>query len=765
MPRAIIPIKDMHCASCAVTIERALTRAEGVARANVNFALGRALIEYDDARTQPDRLADVIRKTGYEPITASARPMDADAHGPHHHPRSHPIAEHPSSPKPHMDAHGPHEGHGANGGPALAEPIIATILTLPLLATMLWKPSFGTLGGRDAVDAIALAIGWLIVVIFGRMFHVSALRAIRRGRANMDTLVSLGSLSAIAWSTYAFFRGGDLYAEVAGTIVTFILAGKYLEGRAKSRTARAIESLLALHPSIAHRVEADGAILDVNPVDLALGDRCLVKPGEQIPADGVVIEGGSTVDESMLTGEPIPVTKEKGDAVTGGTMNTSGRLTISVTAAAGQTTLDAIIKTVERALMAKSPVERLADRISAIFVPTVISLSLVTLVGWIAAGFGTGEAIRHAVAVLIVACPCALGLATPAAMAVGTGAGAKRGILIKEGTALEAAHRIDTIVFDKTGTLTEGKPSVTDLIEHVESGADRMDLLRIAAALERASEHPFANAILRYVESSAVAGIPDDRISSFHAIAGKGVEAKIDGVRVALGTEAFATEHGIRIPDDLTKTASALRREAKTIIIVTRGDSVIGGIAAQDRIRPESAEAVQRLLDLHLRVALLTGDHLASANAVAQSLGIRDVYAEVSPTKKGEIIASLQQEGRRVAFVGDGINDAPALAQSDLGIAVGTGTDVAIATGEIVIMSGSPAHVAEAVMLSRATFHAIRQNLFWAFAYNAIGIPLAAFGFLNPMVAALAMAFSSVSVLGNSLRVARRMKRGTERRS
>ncbi len=754
MARTIIPIKDMHCASCAVTIERALSKTPGVEQANVNFALGRAIVDHDDAKVPSARLADVIRKAGYEPVVASppfakasggGRVMSQESRDDdrgHHHP---------------MHAH--HGGAHEHAGPRKIEMILALAIAIPLLGTMVWRPDLGSIGGKATMDATALIAGWTLVAVFGRLFHASALRAVLRGRANMDTLVSLGSLAAIVWSTYAFFTGGVMYAEVAGTIIAFILLGKYLEARARSRTAASIESLLALHPNLAHRIESDGSMTDLDPLDLQLGDRCIVKPGEQIPTDGVVTDGETTVDESMLTGEPIPIVKSKGDAVTGGTMNATGSVTMSVTAAAGKTTLDAIIRTVENALMSKSPVERLADQISAIFVPTVIGIALITLAAWMALSVGIGEAIRHAVAVLIVACPCALGLATPAAMAVGTGAGAKRGILVKEGSALESARGIDMIVFDKTGTLTEGKPSVTDLLEQSESGADRIELLRIAAALERPSEHPFAAAILKYVDASAAADVSRERVSSFRAVSGKGVEGTLDGMVVALGTESFIAERGIRIPDDLRQKTDELRNDAKTVMIISRGNEVIGAIAAQDRLRPESADAVAALKAMGLRVALLTGDHLASANAVARALGIADVFADVSPTKKGEIVASLQQDGKRVAFVGDGINDAPALAQSDLGIAVGTGTDVAIATGEIVVMNGSPAKVVEAINLSRTTFRAIRQNLFWAFFYNIVGIPLAAFGLLNPIIAALAMAFSSVSVLGNSLRVAGRMRK------
>jgi heavy metal translocating P-type ATPase len=754
MKQLTIPIKNMNCASCAVSIERALSAMDGVLRATVNYALGRAIVEYDQRSTTPKKILEAIRKTGYEP---DSRDQGSGVRGQ----AGHRETTHPHQPHRDRGSHGhgggaeaAHESHEhAHGYPGLAELIVVMALAVLLLFSMVWKPELGSFGGKNATDATILVIGWMIVLYFGRSFHASALRAIKRLRANMDTLVSIGSLSAIAWSTFAFFEGGAMYAEVSGTIIAFILFGKYLEGRARMRTGSAIEELLALHPKLAHRIERDGSIRDINPTELSLGGRCLIKPGERIPTDGIVTDGESAVDESMLTGEPIPVTKGRGDAVIGGTANTTGSLTISVTAGAGKTALDAIIRTVERALMEKSPAERLADRISAVFVPSVIGIALITLLGWLAAGMDFGGAIRNAVAVLIVACPCALGLATPAALAVGIGVGARRGILIKEGAALESARGIDTVIFDKTGTLTQGHPAVTDILFAEGPGADRFDLLRIAGALERASEHPFAAAILRYVDANPVS-IPKDRISKFKAVPGKGVEGILDGVPVALGTETFIADRKMDIHADLAASASALRQEGKTVMFVGRGNAAIGAIAAEDPVRSESAEAVRTLSELGLRIALLTGDRVSSANAVARMLGISEIYAGVSPSKKAEVIASLQKEGRHVAFAGDGINDAPALARSNLGIAVGTGTDVAIATGNIVIMNGSPLSVAESIILARTTLRTIRQNLFWAFIYNAASIPLAAFGLLNPIIAAIAMAFSSVSVLGNSLRIA-----------
>ncbi len=726
MKQTTIPIRGMHCASCAVTIENDLKKSKGVSNANVNFALSRALVEYDDSKTNEHDLHGVIRGAGYEPAT-------------------------PDTQAEHQD----HTSHDAYVRPF--ELIFVFLLAIPLLTGMFWKPDIGILFGYPSIEVFYLIAAWLLVALFGRNFHRGTIKELSHKRAGMDTLVSVGTSAALLWSTYAFFTGGDVYFETAGIIITFILIGKYLEHRQRSRAGQAIEALLALSAKHAHRVNADGSVEDVEPAVLKPGDACLVKPGERVPIDGMIIKGSSSIDESMLTGEPVPVTREKGDLVYGATINTTGSFTMKVTAAQGNTMLDGIIKTVEHALSEKSPIEKLVDKVSAVFVPTVIGIAILTFVLWLIGTSDLGSSIRHAVAVLIVACPCAMGLATPAAILVGTGAGAKKGILIKEGSALEAARNIDRIVFDKTGTLTEGKPAVTDIVENRASNIPRLELIRVAGALEADSEHPFAQAILAYIRDHTPKQFAYDEISDFRAIAGRGVIGKMKGTNVALGTETFVTEQGVEIPDEIRQKAEELRREAKTVIFVTRAKMLLGIIAAQDRVKKESVKAVKGLQELGLTVALLTGDHLASANAVAKKLGIKEVYADVSPKQKAKIVASIQKEGARVAFVGDGINDAPALAKADLGIAIGTGSDIAIATGQIVIMKGSPLKASEAIKLSRTTFRAIKQNLFWAFIYNTVGIPLAALGYLNPMLAGAAMALSSVSVLTNSLRIKRKM--------
>lgn len=732
-----IPIRGMHCASCALTIEGALKNIPGVSDASVNFATERASVTYDDKKAGTDQFAKAITDAGYQ-VAAAVPSSHAD------HVEHHPVGHEQ------MVSGQDHENHMAHDGYTNPRELgISVILILPLVISMFVTPDIGMLSGRPALEVINFAAAWLLVAWLGRHFHHGTLNELRHKRANMDTLVTVGTGAALLWSTVAFFTGGDVYFEVAGIIIVFLLFGKYLENTQRKKAGEAIQALLGLHAKLAHRVNSDGAIEDVDPSALRPGDVCRVKPGERIPTDGVVIEGSSSVDESMLTGEPIPVEKGKDDAVYGATVNATGTFLMKVTVEPGQSALDAIVATVEHALSTKSPVEKLVDRVSAVFVPVVIVTAIITLVAWMILTGDLGGAIRHAVAVLIVACPCALGLATPAAIMVGAGAGAKQGILVKDGSALEAARDISIVVFDKTGTLTEGKPTVTDVV--TADGAVEAELLRVAVALEASSEHPLANAILTYVKD-----IKQSPIQHVRAVPGKGVEGTIDGEPVLLGTEVFMNERGITLSDDIRRSADGFRTDAKTVMFIARGKNLLGAIAAQDRIKPDAAEALKRLHDMNIDAALLTGDHEGTAKAVAEKLGITRFFADVSPGRKAEIVRELQKEGKKVAFVGDGLNDAPALAQSDLGIAVGTGTDVAMAAGQLVTMGGSPVKAAEAIRLARTTFRAVKQNLFWAFIYNIVGIPLAAIGLLNPVVAALAMAMSSVSVLTNSLRIARK---------
>ncbi len=726
MKNDTLRIADMHCASCAVSIEKDLRSHPGVSHASVNFATGTANVAYDESATDTSKLMRVITDAGYTPL--------ANAHEDH---ESH--AHHHASPR------------------RFRTTVAAFIVAIPLFVGMFWMPKLGTISNIEISGILMAIAAWILVLGFGWTFHTSTWKALVRGRAGMDALVTIGTGSALLWSTYALFMDEHVYFEVAGFIITFLLLGKYLEDRQRTQAGSAIQELLRLHAKLAHRLDAHGRIFDVDTNTLRPGDTCLVKPGEQIPIDSILVEGHTTIDESMLTGEPIPVEREKGDVVIGGTVNGKGSITIRVTAEPGKTVLDTIIATVEHTLSVKSPIEKLLDRISAIFVPIVIGIAIVTLISWLLISQDIGEAIRIAVAVLIVACPCAMGLATPAAIMVGAGAGAKRGILIRDGSALEQAHRITTIIFDKTGTLTQGKPTVTDIVERKDHGVQPIEILTTAVALETPSEHPLASAILSYAEQHLPHHQTQNlRIERFEAIPGKGVRGFLQGSRVLLGTEILMREEGIEIPSDISASIDSLRRDAKTILFVARDTILLGAIAVQDRMKKDAKQAIEQLTAMEYTTAIITGDHAATANAAARELSIPTAYADASPMRKADIIRELQRTGQRVAFVGDGMNDAPALAAADLGIAIGTGTDVAIASGQIVIMNGAPTSVVEAMKLSRRIFRTIKQNLFWAFFYNVVGIPLAAFGLLNPVLASAAMAMSSVSVLGNSLRMRRK---------
>jgi len=723
-----LKIVGMHCASCALTTEQALKKIPGVQEARVNFASERATVEHDERATH-DALVKAVRDNGYDVVLEMDMSKQRMSQG--------------------GDSQMEHTGYIGT-----RQLILAGVLVAPLLLTMVYHPMIGMVLGRDAWMVLLAGIAWYLVAVLGWKFHVGTWNELKHARASMDTLVTVGTGSALLWSTYALITGGDVYFEVAGVIIFFLLLGKWLEARQRMKAGEAIEKLLSLHPKTAHRLEKDGTTEEIDPSDLKPGDQCLVKSGERVPMDGVVVQGHSSVDESMLTGESVPVEKHVGDVVYGATINATGSFTLRVTVKPGESMLDTIVATVEHALATKSPVEKLVDRISGVFVPVVIGLALITFFGWLFyAHAPLSEAIRHAVAVLIVACPCALGLATPAAIMVGTGAGAKRGILVKDGSALEAARRISLVIFDKTGTLTEGKPSVTDVVT-AEGISDEL-VLSLAAGLEVVSEHPLASAV---IAAATERGLSMAAVEDFQAVIGKGVLARHEGEEIRLGTEAFLQEVGVVLHEPDSNRLAVLRHETKTVVLLAKGKEYLGAIALRDRLKPDAKQAVDILRSQGIETGLMTGDHRATAEAVAAELGISKILSNISPTGKAAEVKRLQDEGSRVAFVGDGLNDAPALAQADLGVAIGTGTDVAIATGQIVLMKGSPSKAAEAIELARLTFKTIRQNLFWAFAYNIVLIPLAMLGVIDPVIAGFAMAFSSVSVLTNSLRISRSLR-------
>ncbi|MFF3303028.1 heavy metal translocating P-type ATPase [Streptomyces sp. NPDC001741] len=740
--RVELAIGGMTCASCAARIEKKLNRMEGV-EASVNYATEKAGVTFAEGVSVDDLIA-TVEATGY-----SAQPP-------------------PPRPEP-----------GTQGAPAAGERaederaddelrslrerlVTAVVLAVPVIA-MAMVPALQF----EYWQWLSLTLAAPVVTYAAWPFHRAAWTNARHGAATMDTLISVGTSAAFLWSLWALFLGtagmpgmthpfeftisrgdgaGNIYLEAAAGVTAFILAGRYFEARSKRKAGAALKALMELGAKEV-TVLRDGRELTLPTSALNVGDRFLVRPGEKIATDGTVVEGASAVDVSMLTGESVPVEVSSGDSVTGATLNAGGRLVVEATRVGADTQLARMAELVEEAQSGKASAQRLADRISAVFVPVVIGLALATLGFWLGSGAGLTSAFTAAVAVLIIACPCALGLATPTALLVGTGRGAQLGILIKGPEVLETTRRVDTIVLDKTGTVTTGR--MTLLGVHTAGTTREAEVLRLAGALEHASEHPIARAVAAGAAAVGPLPTPED----FAGIPGLGVQGVVDGHAVLVGREKLLTEWAMELPDELKDAKDRAEKAGRTVIAVAWDGEARALIEVADAVKETSAEAVRRLRGLGLTPILLTGDNRAVAASVAAEVGIDEVVAEVMPQDKADVVKRLQAEGRSVAMVGDGVNDAAALAQADLGLAMGTGTDAAIEAGDLTLVRGDLRAAADAIRLSRRTLSTIRSNLFWAFGYNVAALPLAAAGLLNPMIAGAAMALSSVFVVGNSLRL------------
>ncbi|WP_029264442.1 MULTISPECIES: heavy metal translocating P-type ATPase [unclassified Microbacterium] len=733
-----LEIGGMTCASCAMRIEKKLNKLEGVV-ATVNYATEKAKVTVPDGY-DPALLIAEVEKTGYSAALPAPKGKRADT-----------------------GSTGDAEGEDPELRSLRNRLIGAVVLTVPVIA-MAMIPALQFMYWQWA----SLALAAPVIIWAAWPFHKAAWTNLRHGAATMDTLISMGTSAAFLWSLYALFFGtagtpgmthpfefalapsdgaANIYLEVGAGVTMFILAGRYFEKRSKKQAGAALRALLELGAKEV-AVLRGGVETKIPVEDLQVGDEFIVRPGEKIATDGIVVSGTSAVDASMLTGEAVPVEVAEGDSVTGATTNVGGRLVVRATRIGSDTQLAQMAQLVEDAQTGKAEVQRLADRISGVFVPIVIVIAVVALGGWLGAGFPVTAAFTAAVAVLVIACPCALGLATPTALLVGTGRGAQMGVLIKGPEVLESTRKIDTVVLDKTGTVTTGRMTLVDVF--VEDGTDRAELLRLAGALEDASEHPIAQAIAKGA-TQEVGALPTPE--DFANIEGKGVQGVVDGHAVLVGRDSLLAEWSQKLSRELASTKARAEGEGKTVVAVGWDGQARGILVVADTVKPSSAEAIAQFKAIGLTPILLTGDNEAVARQIAAEVGIEEVIAEVLPKDKVDVVTRLQREGKTVAMIGDGVNDAPALAQADLGLAMGTGADVAIEASDITLVRGDLRSAVDAIRLSRKTLGTIKTNLFWAFAYNVAAIPVAALGMLNPMLAGAAMALSSVFVVGNSLRL------------
>ncbi|PKH09032.1 heavy metal translocating P-type ATPase [Planomicrobium sp. MB-3u-38] len=711
--RIELSLSGMTCAACATRIEKVLSKTDGVIQANVNLASEKATVKYINGKTDVDTLIGRVKKTGYDAKPAVKENAEAEK------------AVKEQQYKKQRNAF-----------------IIGAVISIPFLVAMI-----GEFTGNHAL----MMPGWLQFLLativqftIGWRFIRGAYNSLRGGSANMDVLVALGTLAAYLYSTVLLLIGaeGGFYFEASVIIITLIILGKVLEARAKGQTSEALKKLMGLQAKTAHVIR-NGETVDIPVEDVQTGDLLLIKSGEKIPVDGEIVEGQTSVDESMLTGESLPVDKEQGDMLIGATINKHGSVKMKATKVGKDTALSQIIRMVEEAQGSKAPIQDLADKISGIFVPIVIVIAALTfLITFYFAGFSA--ALVSAVAVLVIACPCALGLATPTAIMVGTGKGAENGVLIKGAEYLQLIRNVDAIVLDKTGTITKGEPEVTDVMAF---GTDKDELLRLVASAEAGSEHPLGQSIIQKAKEKK---IQLNDATNFEAVPGHGIYASIDGKRLAVGNKKLMERENILLESYKTEI-EALEEKGKTVMMASQEGSLLGYVAVADTVKKTSRQAIRELKAMGIEVIMMTGDNERTAQAIAAEVSVDRILAEVLPEGKAEQVEKLKQEGKKVAMVGDGINDAPALATADVGIAIGTGTDVAIEAADITLMSGDLLAIVETIQLSQATMRKIKQNLAWAFGYNILLIPVAAFGLLNPILAGAAMAFSSVSVVTNTL--------------
>ena len=739
--RATLAVSGMTCATCALRIEKGLKNVAGVNLASVNLATEKATVEYDPKLVEEGQFEKLIRDLGYDAIQEPNQDLDTGA-----------AVDSTDREK---------ELRRREARKLRVSFIVSASLSVPLLVAM-----FAGLFNIEALmflhnRIVQLVLATPVQFVIGYRFYKNAYKSLRSGSPSMDVLVALGTSAAYLYSIYNGFlrslpvgQSPALYFEASAIIITLVLLGKLLEAVAKGRTSEAIKRLIGLQPKTA-RVLRSGEEVDIPIAEVQVGEVVLVRPGERIPVDGEIIDGTSAVDESMITGESIPAEKAAGDRVIGATINTFGAFSFKASKVGKDTVLAQIIRVVEEAQGSKPPIQRLADRVAGIFVPVVLGVSVITFLIWLLAAGNLTMGLISAVAVLVIACPCAMGLATPTAIMVGTGKGAENGILIRSGESLELAYKLNAVVLDKTGTITRGEPSVTDVVSL--NGWSRADLLRVAGAAEKNSEHPLGIAVLEAARSE-LEGIEEP--TEFQATPGKGVQAVVEGRAVLIGTRSYLHEHNVSV-EAVEDQVSELEAAGKTVMLLSVDGTVQGLLAVADRVKDSSRRAIQALKEMGLQVYMITGDNRRTAEAIGREVGVADIMAEVLPERKAQAVEEIHKQGKIVAMVGDGINDAPALVTADIGMAMGTGTDIAIESADITLMNGDLMSVPAAIQLSQRTMRKIKQNLFWAFFYNTVGIPIAALGMLNPIIAGAAMAFSSVSVVSNSLSLRRfKVKQG-----